>query len=116
MSTHVLTIDDWRPVGLNLLLRSHWAKRARLKRLDRETVAVYALALGVPKATGRRRVSVSVECCKSPPDADNVLKSLLDALTHCGLVIDDSPAWCELGTVAVARGPRDRTVVTLEDL
>lgn len=70
----------------------------------------------MPKATGRRRVSVSVDCHKTPPDADNVLKSLLDALTACGLVIDDSPAWCELGTVAVARGPRDRTVVTLEDL
>lgn len=116
MSTHTLVIEDWRPVGLNLLLRSHWAKRARLKRLDRETVAVYALNARVPRATGRRRVSVAVECCKSPPDADNVLKSLLDALTHCGLVIDDSPAWCELGTVTVARGPRDRTVVTLEDL
>lgn len=116
MSTHVLTIDDWRPVGLNLLLRSHWGKRARLKRLDRETVAVHALAQRVPRATARRRVSVSVECHKTPPDADNLLKSLLDALTACGLIIDDSPAWCELGAVAVARGARDRTIVTLEDL
>lgn len=116
MSTHTLVIDDWRPVGLNLLLRSHWGKRARLKRLDRETVAVYALARRVPKATGRRRVSVSVDCHKTPPDADNVLKSLLDALAACGLIIDDSHAWCELGTVTVSRGPRDRTVVTLEDL
>lgn len=116
MSTHVLTIDDWRPVGLNLLLRSHWGKRARLKRLDRETVAVYALNARVPRATGRRRVSVAVTTAATPPDADNLLKSLLDALTACGLIVDDSPEWCELGAVAVARGKADRTVVTLEDL
>jgi hypothetical protein len=55
MATHVLTIPDWRPVSLNWLLGCHWGTRSRLKRRDRDLVAAYALALGIPVAQGRRR-------------------------------------------------------------
>ena len=116
MSTHVLTIDGWRPVSLNRLLRAHWARRRALKRLDRDLVALHALALGVPRAAGRRRVTVRVEARGTPPDPDAALKSLLDALVACGQLIDDSGEWCELGPPTAVRGREDRTVVTLEDL
>lgn len=116
MATHVLTIPDWRPVSLNRLLGCHWGTRSRLKRRDRDLVAAYALALGIPRAQGRRRVTVRVEARGTPPDPDAALKSLLDALVACGLLIDDSGEWCELGTPTAVRGREDRTVVTLEDL
>ena len=50
------------------------------------------------------------------PDPDNLLKSLLDALVHAKLLVDDSAAWVELGEVRVERGGHRKTVVTLEDL
>ena len=116
MASHVLTIDGWRPVSLNYLLKSHWAKRGRRKRRDRDMVALHALSQCVPQATGRRRISVQVEGMGPLPDPDNLLKSLLDALIGCQLLVDDSGAWCELGTIEVVRGRADRTVITLEDL
>jgi hypothetical protein len=39
----------------------------------------------------------------------------LDALVHCGRLVDDSSAWMELGPVTVEKGKK-ATVVTLEDL
>ena len=116
MASHVLTIDGWRPVSLNHLLKSHWAKRGRRKRHDRDMVALHALAQRVPQATGRRRISVLVEGIRRLPDPDNLLKSLLDAAVACGLLVDDSGEWCELGDIEVTRGKTDRTVITLEDL
>lgn len=48
MAVHTLVITNWRPVSLNRLIKAHWAKRSRLKRLDRDLVALHALAQGVP--------------------------------------------------------------------
>ena len=31
-------------------------------------------------------------------DPDNYAKVLCDALTHAGLIVDDSPAWAEIAT------------------
>lgn len=115
--THTLTIDGWVPVSVNRLLGSHWARARKRKRFDRDVVAAEALRQGIPGAAGRRRVSVAVTTPGRGglPDPDNLLKSLLDALTRCGLLLDDSSGKMELGAVTVARGERRRTVVTLED-
>lgn len=60
MSEYVLTIDRWHPARLNQWDGRHWAVRARLKRGDREIIAVYARIAGIPLATGKRRVSLTL--------------------------------------------------------
>jgi len=40
------------------LYAGHWGKRARLKRRDRDLLALFAKLGSVPKATGKRRVSL----------------------------------------------------------
>jgi hypothetical protein len=114
---HFLRLPGWTPAPLNSLIGCHWGTRSRRKRADREVVALEALAQGIPRATGRRRVSLVVTGWPTGrlPDADGLLKSTLDALVHAGLLVDDAPAWCELGAVEVCRGPRGTTIV-LEDL
>src|SRR5262245_57040455 len=79
-TTHTLVIDDFWPTLTNRLMRAHWAARQRLLRQDAQVVACSAFMQNVPKAVGKRRVRVLVKHrAGSPaPDADAVLKSLLD--------------------------------------
>lgn len=103
---HVLTIPNWHPVRLNQLLGCHWARRGRLKRQDRNLVAVYARLGCIPQARGRRRVGLTLTMAPRQrcPDPDCFWKSLNDALVHAGLLVDDGPKWCELGRVRFQRG------------
>jgi hypothetical protein len=66
-----------------------------LKKADRQLVGGYALAQRIPRAAGRRRVSLVITLApgRRAPDPDVVWKSLLDALTACGLLVDDSARW-----------------------
>lgn len=107
-----ITIPRWYPATVNRLLRNRW-QAARLKRDDRMMVAGYAMLAGIPKATGKRRVSIEVRVpnASRAPDPDNLLKSGLDAIVKAGLLIDDRAEWCELGTVSVAKGPHATTIV-----
>jgi hypothetical protein len=116
--THTLSLAGFRPPSLNRLLRMHWAARLRLGRQVKQLVGLERLAQGLPKAGGRRRVSVLVEVAGPGglPDPDGTLKLLLDALVACGLLIDDSARWCECAPPAVRRGEATRTVVALEDM
>jgi hypothetical protein len=116
--THVVTIPGWRPALLNELMGRHPHAVARRKRVDRDLVAGYCRLAELPGAAGRRRVSLVItlgprgrEC-----DPDAPWKSLLDALVQAGALVDDSADWCELGTVAHARGPSLATAITLEDV
>lgn len=109
-------IPDFLPVSVNALLALHWSKRSRLKSADAAVVAAMCNHHGVPKATGKRRVSVTFRQSRGRfADEDNRKKSLLDSLVACGRLVDDSPAWCEQGGVATERGP-NRTVIVLEDV
>ncbi len=112
---HELTIADWSPTPLNRLL-SRVRARIHGKKHDRLIVVAEALNQDVPRAKVKRRVSVHVTAPGRLPDADNILKSLLDALVAARLLVDDSPAWLELGQIRVERGRRRQTVITLEDL
>jgi hypothetical protein len=47
-------------------------------------------------------------------DPDAYWKSLLDALVHAGLLVDDSPKWCELGPVRFERECRRKPAIQLE--
>jgi hypothetical protein len=117
MPTHVLTIPDFTPASLNALTRGKLRDRMRLSRGDRDLVAFYARQAGIPAASGPRRVSVLVTMTRGRlVDPDNVLKSALDSLVACGLLLDDDAARCELGSVRVTRGERRETTFTLEDL
>jgi hypothetical protein len=117
VTTYTLRFDGL-PALLNQYVGRHWSVGYDLKTRDKGIVAVAAYNAMIPRATGRRRVSVClvVGPRKRTPDGDSVLKSLLDALVACGALKNDSKEWCELGAVTFARGKRTETVVTLEDI
>ena len=116
--THTLTIPGWLPARLNELLGGHWGKSHRLKKADAEIVYVYAYNSRIPHATGRRFVRLHFVLGKytKQGDADGWQKSILDALVRCGLLLDDSPRWCEWSTPTFERGDESATVITLEDV
>ena len=132
MATHTLTIADWHPTRLNELVGSHWAVAARLKAQDKALVAHYAHDQGVPRATGKRRVGLTIHLRpkQRAGDPDAYWKSLLDALTAAELLIDDNRQHVELSPVEYVR-PRKKgrrkgpaanetpfsgSVITLEDM
>jgi hypothetical protein len=114
---HRIVIPNWHPCRLNDLYAGHWARRARLKRADRELIGAYARLQAIPRATGKRRVALTITLGprQRAADCDAYHKSLLDALVHTGILLDDSPAWCELSPVQFRRGERG-TEITLTDL
>ena len=101
---------------LNQLL-GDWRSAARLKKRDRAIVALACHEAGVLPAEGRRHVSLCVTLGprQRAADPDAYFKSLLDALTSCGALRDDSRQWVELGAVTFERGPAASMTVTIED-
>lgn len=117
MGTYRIEIPGWVPTPLNQLL-GHWRGRWGKKKQDKAMVAVHAWKAGIPLADGRRRVGLMITL---PPgqrrwDPDCFWKSCLDALVSARLLIDDSPKWCELGTVLQMRTGTLSTTILLEDL
>jgi hypothetical protein len=112
-----LVIPGWRPVLDNELIYVHWSKARRRKRADVRQLVVAGLAYGVPRATGRRRLTLTIRQATGPfPDDTAPLKSLWDALKHAGLIVDDSREWLEMvWPPTFERGPKG-TVIVLEDL
>lgn len=110
-----LTIPDYLPPTLNVLLRMHWSYRRFNQRVANDLVSAYAQLSGIPKARHRRRVSIHFESRRPPADPDARLKLLLDALVAAGLLVDDSPTWLELGAIVSIKGSVRRTTITLED-
>jgi hypothetical protein len=99
MPTWTLDIPRWHPSRLNELMGCHWGKRSRLKRADRQTVALLAKLPGIPKAPGPRRVSLRIvlKPRQRASDPDAYWKSTLNALVSCGLLLDDDRQTVELG-------------------
>lgn len=118
MGVYFLRIPRWQPERLNRLIGCHWATKHRRKRADREMVAGYALAQQIPRAEGKRRVSLVVTLGPRQRgfDPDSPWKSLLDALVACGLLVDDSGRWVEAGAVTFERGRERGTLIILEDV
>ena len=117
--TYTITIPDWCPATVNTFLGRHWARKHRLRRAMTEMIGSYAWAQSVPKATGKRRVKLTVTGWASGgrlPDKDAFDKLLLDSLKQCWLIFDDSQEFLD-GRVEVElrRGPRS-TVIELEDV
>lgn len=116
--THTLTIPNYLPQPHNVLVRMHWAKRKKEMDECKALVAAYALAQAIPKATGKRRVTVKLVLGRRNKvrDGDSSFKLILDSCTADGLLIDDGPRWCELMPLVQERGRERATIIILEDL
>lgn len=117
--TYEIEIERWHPTRLNELLGLPWS-RARRKHRDADMVAGYCLQRHVTRATGKRRVSLTIGLGprERGGDPDCYWKSLLDALVKCGALVDDSAKWVDLGAVEYVREkPRRKFArITLVDV
>jgi hypothetical protein len=116
MTCFTIEIPRWHPARLNQM-KGHWAKGHHLKKVDRVMVAAYAS--GVPKAQGKRRVSLHIILNKGQraADPDGQFKSLCDALVHAKMLVNDNRQYVELAPVTFSRRPKGwGTVISLEDL
>lgn len=115
--TWTVRIAGWHPARINELL-GDWRRASRRKKQDRVAIALPVSLAKVPRATGKRRVSVEIVLGprQRGGDPDAYHKSLLDALKHCGAILDDRRQCVELTPVTYSRGPQRATVVTLEDV
>jgi hypothetical protein len=111
-----ITIPNWRPTSLNKLMRMHWAARNKLVKADKALIAAYSI--GKPKAEGKRRVSLHIVLSgrQRATDPDNNHKLINDGLVSCGMLVDDTVEFVEIGTVAFSRGNVTETIIKLEDL
>jgi hypothetical protein len=92
--------------------------KIRLKKQDLRMVCAYAWQAKIPPATGKRRVSLRVTLGEDMRefDYDAPWKSLLDAMKHAKLIVDDSCRYVEQGPVTFSRDPAAwGTVITLEE-
>lgn len=116
----IAVIEDFRFASDNIRARGTWAWAAAKKR-DREVIR--ELLVGrIPPATGRRKVSLVVtkKSKRGVRDPSNLLKSALDSLVCCGLLVDDSQDWL-CGVTARIEVDRDQarptqTTITLENI
>ncbi len=113
-----LTINGWRPCSTNEMARNVKTK-IRLKKRDRDVLCAGARQWGLPRATGKRSMSLTIRVPKGQRrwDTDAFFKSLQDAAKHAGLIVDDSPVWFQCGRMDYdpQRGPL-RTILFLENL
>jgi Holliday junction resolvase RusA-like endonuclease len=119
MSVYTIVIPGWHPYRLNQTEGRHWSVKARLKRADREMIGMYArLGVGVPQATGKRRIGLTVTLApkQRSPDPDAFWKGLLDSLVACRLLVDDNPKWVEILPVRYERGSAMATTIAIEDV
>lgn len=118
VTSHYIAIQDWHPTPVNKLLSGHWSKGHKLKKLDREYIAIAAKA--IPQAMRKRQVILTIYLGKGQRgcDPDAYWKSTLDALVHAGLLKDDSPKYCELMPVRYDRHDdrQKETVIELIDV
>lgn len=110
-------IPNWAPTPLNKILYGrHWTTGSKHKKADGEIVAHYGR--GVPGAVRKRSVGLHVVFPpgKRMPDVDAFWKSALDSLVACGILVNDSDAWCVMEPVQYSRGQTLVTFITVEDV
>ena len=82
-------------------------------------IAAYVRKAKVPKAAGRRRVSLHIILDKGQrgADPDAYQKSSLDALVHAGMLVNDNRHYVEIAPVTFSRDSTGwGTIIRLEDL
>ena len=115
----LVAIQRWHPASKNQLKAGrHWAVGHRLKKFDKDVVALAVLGAGVPKAEGKRRVELTIVLGPRQRgcDPDAYWLSLLDALQACGAITGDSHDRVELAPVSYVRGAQAATLVMLRDV
>lgn len=112
------TIPKWHPALINHLL-GDWRRTCQRKRSDLRMIYFALFAAGVPRATRKRKLTLTLTyrrgqtCC----DSDAPFKSLNDALTKIGAWVDDSPRWSKTMPLIYGEpGARRETVILLEDM
>lgn len=117
MSVYRVEIPGWHPALINALNRNRWAA-SRLKGHDRHIVSMATWANPIPRATGKRKVGLTIVLGSGQRagDADAYWKSLLDALVRVGWLVDDRPQCVELMPVAFCYAEYPATIIELEDL
>jgi Holliday junction resolvase RusA-like endonuclease len=116
--THTLALENWHPVRINQWIGEHWRVRHKLANDQAAVIALEARNAGIPKATGRRRVSLELHGWPRGrfPDRDAFDKLLLDALVKAGLLTDDSDeGLAGRMEVNLVRSKIRRTILTLEE-
>lgn len=106
------------PPTLNSLMRGKRRDRIRLSKEFRRAVGLAALADQIPRATGKRRVTITVILGprQRGADPDAFFKSTGDALKHAGLLMDDDRHGVEWAPVQYERGEHPACRITLEDI
>lgn len=117
---HVITIHHWTPTPLNKLMRNRWVAYKNKKR-DREIIWGHCLEERIPAAKGKRKVEMLVMLKPKRgrrPDADNLLKTALDALVACRMLKDDNEQWCDWTKPVIETGTNQvwGTTFTLTDI
>ena len=108
-------IIDLPIISGNKLLRSHWAKRAKIQNdyeCELDWVARGHIKLRLPI---RKKVIIT-SYRKRLLDKDNLYagtKPLVDALKKAGLIWDDSEKWLDLEDRQVVDGKNPRTEVEI---
>lgn len=94
----------------------HWAQRAKIMRLARETAHFYWAAAGKPIAAGKVRVSLICRRGRTMDSANIVggAKPILDGIFVKAMTPDDSPKYVELGGVTQETGKRWKGAEELE--
>jgi hypothetical protein len=97
----------------NVTDRMHWRVRHKHNLQWKAMMAVRSA--GYPRATGKRRVTVTAYRKRLIADYANLVggcKGLMDALTHAGLIVDDKIKWMEAEyRQELCRKDRPHTVV-----
>jgi hypothetical protein len=118
MTCYTLELPRRHPATINQLMHSVRGK-IRLNKVDRNMIAGYVMAERIPRAGGKRRLSLYIILGKGQrgADADPYHNSLLEACKHAGLILDDSSRYVELAPMPFSPDPAVwGSVIRLEDL
>lgn len=109
-------VEHWQPATINKLLSVHWSTASKIKKEDYAIIALHGRH--IPKATGKRRVTMTIQLGKGQRscDVDAYFKSALDGLVKCGLLVDDNRQGVELMPVQFTRAGNKATEILLEDM
>lgn len=117
MNTWTILIENWLPPLLNRSRGRHWSVGHKLTQQAAERLGWAKLAAGVPDATTRRRVAVTLILGPQSKKCDgDSLKHFWDGCKHAHLIVDDSLEWLEAPPLAFERGPQKGTKIVIEDL
>ena len=117
-TSYVVLIPDWHPTRLNEIRGRHAMVAHRRRKADTQFWRAYCHLAGVPKAKGKRRLTLTIgtDKGKQAGDPDAYWKLLLDSLKGLQLLVDDSSKWVELTPLQVSPGTGKATTLIIQEL